>query len=323
MVLGYDISARLLLTLKQATLYASGHHAGAIGGVFGSAAASSALLKLDARKVRYVLSLCAEHAAGTYNILRDSQHIEKAYVQGGMPGHNGVACALMVAHGFTGVDDVFTGDRDFITTFSKDADRSQLTHALGKDYEILRCAIKRWTVGGPIQGSLQVLYEIMREHGVQADNVEKLVARMPDKELTVVDNRDMPDICVQHLLAIMLLDGTLTFKAAHDYARMHDPKVLALRKRMEMVGDPALTDAMRRWRCVMEITLKDGREINHQTMAAKGSYENPQSREEEQEKALDLIAPVLTKRRAQALLARLWDIDRIKDVRELRKLVSA
>ena len=44
--------------------------------------------------------------------------------------------------------------------------------------------------------------------------------------------------------------------------------------------------------------------------------------EEEGEKALDLIAPVLGKRRAQQLLASLWDFEHVKDVRALRKFVS-
>ena len=58
-------------------------------------------------------------------------------------------------------------------------------------------------------------------------------------------------------------------------------------------------------------------------MAAKGSFVNPLTRaEEEEEKALDLIVPVLSERRARALLAALWNFDHIKDVRSLRKLVS-
>jgi hypothetical protein len=92
---------------------------------------------------------------------------------------------------------------------------------------------------------------------------------------------------------------------------------------VEAVGDPSLTDALRRWRCVMAITLKDGRKLTHQTMAAKGSSEDPLTRDEEEEKALDLIAPVVGKRRAHALMAALWDFDRIKDVRSLRALGSA
>lgn len=43
-VLGYDICARMLLALKDAQLLKSGMHAGAKGGLFGSAAAAGALI---------------------------------------------------------------------------------------------------------------------------------------------------------------------------------------------------------------------------------------------------------------------------------------
>lgn len=321
-VLGYDICSRLTLALKPIPFQRSGHYTGAFGGAYGAAAAAGALLGLDAQRVRYLLSYAAQQAAGLSTVFRDPEHVEKAFAGGGMPAHNGVAAALMVAHGFTGVEDVFSGERDFFSTFAPEAERAELTRRLGRDYEILRGAIKCWPVGGPIQGPLHVLRDMIRRHGVKAGDVEKLVARMPDKELEIVNNRDMPNISVQHLLAVMLLDGTVSFASAHDYARMKDPKVLALRKRIEAVGDPGLTDAQRRWRCVMEITLKDGRRLTHQTMAAKGSFENPLTRREEEEKALDLIAPALGKRRAHALLAALWDLERIRDVRALRRLYA-
>lgn len=319
-VLGYDICARLLLALKPMPFLRSGHHAGAFGQLFGAAAAAGALLKLDARRVRYLISYTAQQASGLYTMFRDPEHIEKAYAMGGMPAHNGTAAALMVAHGFTGVEDVFSGERDFFFTFAPEADRAELTRGLGRDYEILRGGIKRWPVGGPIQGPLQVLRELIQQHGFKAEDVAKLVARMPDKELEIVNNRDMPDISVQHLLAVMLLDGGVTFATAHDFKRMRHPEALRVRERIEAVGDPSLTDAQRRWRCVMEVTLRDGRVLKHQTMAAKGSFENPLTFGEENEKALDLIAPVLGKRRGQELLTALWKFDELKDVRALRRL---
>ena len=321
-VLGYDICSRLLLSLKPMPFLRSGHHAGAFGQVFGAAATAGALLGFDARRVRYMLSYTAQQASGMYTMFRDPEHIEKAYAMGGMPAHNGTAAALMVANGFTGVEDVFSGERDFFHTFASEAgsDRDALTRGLGRDYEILRGGIKRWPVGGPIQGPLHVLRDLMQQHGFSAEQVEKLVARMPDKELEIVDHRPMPDICVQHLLAVMLRDGSVSFKSAHDFKRMKDRRIVALRQKIDAVGDPGLTDAQRRWRCVMEIRLKDGRVLQHQTMAAKGSFENPLTRAEEEEKALDLIAPVLGKQRSLALLAALWDFEKIKDVRALRKL---
>ena len=57
-------------------------------------------------------------------------------------------------------------------------------------------------------------------------------------------------------------------------------------------------------------------------MAAKGSFENPLTPQEENEKALDLIAPILGKRKSEALLAELWHFERLKDVRSLRRLYA-
>lgn len=321
-VLGYDICARLLLSLRPMPFLRSGHHAGAFGQAFGAAAAAGALLKLDARRVRYLLTYTAEQAAGLYIMFRDPEHIEKAYGMGGMPAHNGTAAALMAEAGFTGVEDAFSGERDFFFTFAPEGDRNELVRGLGRDYEIMRGGIKRWPVGGPIQGPLHVLSDLIKQHRIKADDVAEVVARMPDKELEIVNNRDMPDISVQHLLAVMLLDGGVTFASAHDFKRMRDPRVLGLKKRIRAVGDPELTDAERRWRCVMEITLKDGRKFEHQTMAAKGSYENPLTRAEEEDKALDLMAPILGAKRSRALLAALWDFDKLKDVRALRTLYT-
>jgi 2-methylcitrate dehydratase PrpD len=320
MVLGYDICARLLLALKPMPFLRSGHHAGAFGQLFGATAAASTLLDLDARQVRFALSYAAQQAAGLYTMFRDPQHIEKAYGMGGMPAHNGTQAALMAANGFTGVEDVFSGERDFFFTFSPEADREALVRGLGTHFEVLRGGIKRWPVGGPIQGPLHVLRDLVRDHGLTADAIEKLTARMPDKELEIVNNREMPDICVQHLLAVMLLDGNVTFASAHDFARMRDPRVVKLRERIEAVGDPALTDDQRRWRCVMEVKLKDGGTLRHETMAAKGSFENPLTRGEEEEKALDLVVPVLGQARSAELLAQLWNFESIADVRTLRPL---
>jgi 2-methylcitrate dehydratase PrpD len=322
-VLGYDVCARLLLSLKPMPFLRSGHHAGAFGQAFGAAAAAGALLDLDVRQVRHMLSYTAQQAAGLYTMFRDPEHIEKAYAMGGMPAQNGTQAALMVASGFTGVDDVFSGERDFFFTFSPDGDREALTRGIGRDYEVMRGGIKRWPVGGPIQGPLHVLRDLMRQHGFKANDVAKLTARLPDKELEIVNNREMPDISVQHLLAIMLIDEDVTFESAHAIERMRDPTVLKVRECIEAVGDPGLTDADRRWRCVMKVHLKDGRTFEHQTMAAKGSYENPLTQDEEEEKALDLIVPVLGKARSEELLAQLWNFEQIADVNSLRPLYQA
>lgn len=322
-VLGYDICARTLLAIKAMPLMRTGHHAGARGQLFGAAAAAGALLRLDARAMRHMLSYCAQQASGLYTLLRDTQHVEKSYAMGGMPAQHGLAAALMVKAGFTGVEDVFSGEYNYIDTYSQDPDREVLVDGLGREYEIMRGGIKRWPVGAPIQGPLHVLHELMHEHGFKADDVDKLTVHVPERELGVVSHREMPDISLQYLLAVMLIEGTVTFKAAHDVKRPRDPRVRRLYPRIVAVGDPTLTDPLRRWRGIVTATLKNGRTFTHRTLAAKGTFENPLTRREVQEKSLDLLAPILGKARSFALMAALLDIQRIEDVRRLRNLYAA
>ncbi|MBI4189971.1 MAG: MmgE/PrpD family protein [Betaproteobacteria bacterium] len=325
-VLGYDICARILFSLDAVALRTAGRQATSFGAVFGAAAAAGSLLKLNEREVRFMLSYAAQQTAGLYCVHRDTQHIEKSFAGVAMGVRNGTAAALMVEHGFTGVEDVFSGERNFFFTFAPKADPKQfmlLTQGLGRDFAIMRSAIKRWPAGGSIQGSLHVLQEMIQRHGFKVNEVERLVVRIPQRDVRSVNNRDMPDDCIQHLLAVMLLDGTLTFKSAHDYSRMKDPKVMAVRKRVELVGDESLTDPLQPWRCVMEIILKERRKLSHRTMSAKGGFDDPLSRQEMEEKALDLIVPVLGKSRSRKLLNALWEFDRINDIRSLRRLASA
>jgi hypothetical protein len=70
---------------------------------------------------------------------------------------------------------------------------------------------------------------------VKADEVAKLVVRVSKLVANTTDNRDMPDICMQYLCAVMLIDGIVTFKSAHDEKSMQDRKVLDMRSRIELM----------------------------------------------------------------------------------------
>jgi 2-methylcitrate dehydratase PrpD len=321
--LGYDVCCRLTQSLNAIEFRAAGHSTHSFGPTFGAAAAAGALARLDARRVRYLLSYAAQQASGISCWMRDEEHIEKAFDFGGMPARNGVAAAAMVAHGFTGLEDVLSGERNFFVAHGRSPDPEELARELGERYEILDTDIKRWAVGSPIQAPLDSLLELMRAHRVRADEVERVVVRVAHLGANTTDNREMPDICMQHLCAVMLLDGTVTFKSSHDEARMRHPKVLALRKRVELVGDDALSKAMPRREGIVEIRLADGRELVHHTKAVRGTPENPMTRAEVEAKALDLLAPVIGKTASEKLCAVIWGLEKIRDARVLRPLLQA
>jgi 2-methylcitrate dehydratase PrpD len=104
---------------------------------------------------------------------------------------------------------------------------------------------------------------------------------------------------------------------------MRQPKVLELRKRIELKGDDALSQAMPRREGIVELKLKDGRELAHHTGAVRGTPENPMARAEVEAKALDLVAPILGRARSAKLCAAVWGMEKIRDVRTLRPLLRA
>ena len=99
--------------------------------------------------------------------------------------------------------------------------------------------------------------------------------------------------------------------------------MLKIKKRIELVGSPGMTSSKRLRNGEVEIRLRDGRMLKHYTHAARGSSLNPMTRTEEDAKALDLLAPVLGKHRAELLIAAVWNIESIKDMRKLRSLYRA
>lgn len=321
--LGYDVGTRLNMSLNAKEFRADGHSTHSFGPTFGAAAAAGVLARLGYDQVRHLLSYAAQQASGISCWMRDEEHIEKAFDFGGMPARNGIVAATMVAHGFTAVEDVFAGERNFFVAYGRAPNPQELTRELGSTYEIMNTNIKRWSVGSPIQASLDSLLDLIRTHGIKAADVERVVVRVSHQGGNTVDNRAMPDICIQHMCSVMLLDGTVTFNSSHDVKRMRDRKVLALRARIELLGDDELERALPSRQAFVTIKLKDGREFQHHTTAVRGTSENPMTRAEVDAKSFELMAPVLSKRRARALCDAVWNIKKLKSARDLRPLLQA
>lgn len=320
-ILGYEVNCRVVLALGPVSFFQAGHSSHSFGAVFGAAVAAGALARLNARQVRYLFSYTAQQASGVSCFLRDEEHIEKAFDLGGMPARNGVTAANMVTHGFTGVEDVFSGERNFFYAYSPSPKPGQLVRKLGERFEIMSADIKRWPVGSPIQAPVNSLLTLITQHKIKADDVEHLVVRVGLNEATYVNDRAQLTNNMQHMLAILLLDGKLTFESCHDNNRIKDRRVIEMKRRIKLIGSREITDARPRRQGIIEITTRNGRLLIHRTRAVKGTAYNPMTRAELEEKCLGLTIPVLGTRRARRLIKSVWNIEQIENVRNLRSLL--
>ena len=309
--LGYDIGARVLTTLRPGVFetHKSTH---AIAGGFGAAAAAGCAASLTAQQMRWLLDYTAQQSSGIAAWDRDTDHIEKGFVFGGMPARSGVTSALLVKSGWTGVDDIMAGDDNFLLANAPHGDAAGLIDKLGERYDITRTSIKKWTVGTPIQGPLDALEIMLKKRPFEADQVKEVVVRMNPG--SVVDNREMPDVCIQHMIAVMLIDKTATFRSAHDKPRMQDPAVLRHRAKVRL--DPAAGLPL------VTVTLTDGTRLSEDVAAVLGTPGNPMTRDQVVAKCRGLMTPVLGNSASAKLIERALDIERIKNVRELRPFLQ-
>jgi 2-methylcitrate dehydratase PrpD len=322
--LGYDIGARLIFALGFGKLYTERNSTHTLSTTFGATAAASAMLRLDPRGVRHAFSFAAQQASGVPYWERDREHVEKAFDFGGMGARNGVTAATMIATGFTGVDDFLSGTKNLFTAVGGEAPKpEELTAELGKRYEVMNTSIKKWTVGSPLQSVLDGVTALLEDPAVRAGKVRRIVVDMPADRLHIVDNRTIPDICLQHLVAMMIVDGGATFASIHDEARMSDPKVLALRKLVEAVPNQELVTAKPARQSIVKIETADGRTLSHRTYEVRGTPGNPMTANEVADKALDLMAPVLGKDRASELIGVVYRLDSFGAVSGLRRLLQA
>ncbi|MGB7219129.1 MAG: MmgE/PrpD family protein [Vicinamibacterales bacterium] len=321
--LGYDVGPRVTIAMGGVDFRNESHKSThAIAGAFGSAAAAACAAGLSAQQMRWVLDYTAQQSSGIASWGRDTDHILKGFVFGGMPARSGVTSALLVQLGWNGVDDVFSGADNFFLAYAPKAKPPALVDGLGSRHEVTRTDIKKWTVGTPIQAPLDAVVNLRAERPFEADAVRSVTVRLAPTVAAVVDNREIPDICLQHMVAVMLVDKTVSFAAAHDVARMKDAAILRHRAKVQLVKDDSLVPFLPARVAIVEVTLADGTRLTNRVDAVRGTVRNPMSRAEVEDKARDLIAPVLGAFQAGRLVDAVFALERMTNIRGLRPFLQ-
>ena len=319
-MLGYDVGLRAITTVGGGVAVKDIH---IMLGTFGAAAAGGCVARLSSQQMRWLLDYAAQQStSGTPAWKRDTEHIEKAFVFAGAGARNGVTAALLVHSGWTGVDDILSGPDNFLQCYAPQADATTLIDKLGERYDVERVNIKKWSVGGPIQPALDALENLLTQHPLDPDQVQQIIVRIATNGAAIVNNREMPDICLQHLIAIMLIDKTVSFRAAHDSARMHDPAILSQRAKVQLIPNEEFERLNPRRVAVVEVTLNDGTHLSQRVDAVRGTTENPMTREDVAAKARDLMSPILGEQGCAKLITEVLGLENVKNIRELRPLLA-
>jgi len=92
---------------------------------------------------------------------------------------------------------------------------------------------------------------------------------------------------------------------------------------VNLIGDPRFADQERQRPGLVRVHLTDGTTVEEFVPAVRGTADNPMTRDEVEAKSVDLLQDVLGKKRTQSLVGKIWGLEKVKSVRELRPFLCA
>jgi 2-methylcitrate dehydratase len=133
--------------------------------------------------------------------------------------------------------------------------------------------------------------------------------------------RETADHSIPYCVAAALLDGGIT-ETSFSAKRIRDRRIAALIECTTMREDPEFTRLHpHEWPCRIELTLRGGRKKAAEARYFKGHAKRPLSDQELELKFRGLAEKALGTKRADAVLATAWKLEKFRDIRELLGLI--
>ena len=305
-ILGVELACRIGRAISPGH-YTKGWHITATCGVFGAAAGAGTLLGLDERRMIWALGNAATQSCGLCECLG----WPAKSIGVGNAARNGLWSALLAEKGFEGPPEPIAGVQGFLNAMAEPPDWAALTDGLGETWELAQNAIKPYPCGFVIHPFLDVVLDWRRQH--PDDAIERVVLR---GNPLLSDRTDRPDIStgaesqvsVQHAVAAALVLGQAGLAQFTDGCA-RDPAVVAMRRRIAVVRDPAIATIAAQ----VELCTADGRTHRLSTPAARGSPANPMSDRDVEEKLRTVVGSWQPGYDVAPLIAAIWALDRSDD----------
>jgi 2-methylcitrate dehydratase PrpD len=181
-VVGYEAGVRVGKFLGRS--HYKVFHTTGTAGTLAAAAAVSHLLGADEEAMLNALGSAGTQAAGLWEFLRDAADSKQLHTA--KAAADGLLAAYLARDGFTGARRVLEGDQGMAAGMSSDADPEKLIEGLGEKWAVLETSFKFHASCRHTHPAADALLEAMEEHGLTADQISKVRARVHGAAIDVL-----------------------------------------------------------------------------------------------------------------------------------------
>lgn len=291
LLLGYEVVGRLASCFTPRPL---AHQNGQVS-LLAAAAAGARLRGLDAAGISRAMRIAATLVL-TPSYTNAVAGATALNVAGGMSGFAGALAPDLALSGFEAQDNAIEQSLGELT--GAGFDPTGLLDDLGTTWHITRNYFRLYACCNPIHPALDCLSHALRELHPKPEDIARIefttyrfasVMRNPDPPNFFASKYSLP-----HAAATMAVRGHAGHAALDDTA-VHDPVITALRHRVTVQEDPAMTALTPRLRPArVTLTLTDGRSVTHATESHRGDFNQPFAESELRDKFRELSASALT-----------------------------
>ncbi|HUC48344.1 MAG TPA: MmgE/PrpD family protein [Xanthobacteraceae bacterium] len=315
---GAEVTTRIGIGLDYPAFRARGWHGPGIIGPFGAAAAVGSLLRFDADAMARAFGLAGSQAAGTYAAW-GTPTVKFHQCRGAL---SGLMAALLAQQNFVATRQFLTAkDGGLYHAYVDGGLPDVVTADLGTRYELEHIALRLWPSATVIQGLATAIFDLIEKHKIDPAHVQKVRIAMSQTAFDLHGGFATYKAKFEALLsahytaAIILHDHALTL-AQFEPSRYDDPKLRAFAARkVEVYADPAVKGSGAK----VDIAMEGGTVFSARCEHPLGSFENPLSRAQIEQKFRTYAAGVLAGAAADAVVAA---VDRLEDFGAIGKLMD-
>lgn len=293
-----------------------------------SAVAACKVLGLSKEETAHALALAAIPNIALRETRRGQLSMWKAGA-GPNAARNGVFAAMLARRGFTAPAQAFEGDYGVLNLVTGPMDPPSFA-GRGRPYKIMEAKLKYFPAEASTQSAIHATLELRKEL-MSVDDVQSIIvdtfdlaieqtADTPDKWHPT--NRETADHSLPYVIVTALIDGTISLDHFKE-ERILDAKVHALMQKVEVRHNPSYTkehpeaDHTR-----VELVTNSGRRYVKEARYAKGHPKNPMTDDEINIKFQSLAEPFLPEKRISDILNCLWNLERVKSLRQVLKMFA-
>jgi 2-methylcitrate dehydratase PrpD len=327
-MLAYQVGVEVECKVAEAIMprhYQHGFHSTATCGSIGAAAAAAKMLRLDREATRRALSLGATQAGG----LRENFGTMTKPFHAGRAAENGVVAAEIAALGFTASPNGLEADRGFFRAAGGGFAPEMIDGKLGNPWTFHSpgVSIKPHPSGSLTHPGMGAMLDLIRKHDIKPSQV---------KRVSVGTNHNMPNALIHHrpknelqakfsmefCMAILLLERRGGLEEFTDEV-VNRADVQAMIEKVSFGVHPEAEAAgFDKMTTLIQVELAGGQVLETQADFGKGSPANPMSDEELSDKFRGCASWAgLDKAKAEEILKVVWNIESVKDVNDLTRLL--